>query len=146
MVWLALDGFFCELAFSSRFHSFLGETDWTVACCWLLSVYTPVRGTIHLIWNIKKKREHQPILLPSNFSKSSLKKCESSNHTLETTWIIDISNLTHVNTWLVSCLKVIFVFLIPDTWNYSTDYIFFSHALLLYFIFLQNHIDKCVDK
>lgn len=134
MVWLAFDGFFCELAFSSRFHSFLGEKDWTVAYCWLLSAYTPVRCTIHLIWNFRKNWEHQPILLPSEFSKS-LTKCESSNHTLETTWIMDVSNLTHVNTWLVSCLKVIFVFLISDTWNYNTDHYFFPMlwCCILYF-------------
>jgi len=121
-VWLACDGFFHELAFSSRFHSFSGEKDWTLAYCWLLSVYTPISNTIHLLWIIQQNWEHQQILLPSKFSKP-LTKSESSNHTMRLHEFMNLSDLAHVNIWLVSCLKVIIVFLFPDTWNYNTDWI-----------------------
>lgn len=119
-VWLACNSFFCDLAFSSRFHSFMGVKDWTMAYCQLLSVYTPVSDTIHLLWIIKENWEHQQILLPFKFKKSLI-NCESSNHGLRLYEFLDLSNLTHVSICLVSCLKVISAFLFTDFWKYTTE-------------------------
>lgn len=121
-VWLVCDGFFPELAFSSRFYGFLGEKDWTIAYCWLLLVYTPVNDTIQLIWITNENWDHCQILLPPKFSKS-LTKFESSNHSLRLHEFMDLPTLTHVNIWLLSSPKVLFIFLFPDTWNHTTDWI-----------------------